>query len=115
MDPEKIKVIRGWPPPNTVHEIQQFTGLCGFYQQFVEGFQAVAAPLTAMFKADFEWEWTAVHKPSFDKRKQAMINGTHISTIDPQQPNHLYTDASKDCMGATLAQRSAHEKYKGHL
>ena len=115
MDPEKIKVIRGWPPPTTVHEVRQFIGLCGFYQQFVEGFQAVAAPLTAMFKADFEWEWTAVHQASFDKLKQAMINATYLSAIDPRQPYHLYTDASKDCMGATLAQRCAHGKYKGHL
>ena len=56
MDPEKIKVIRGWPPPTTVHEVRQYILLCGFYQQFFEGFQAVAAPLTAMFKADFQWE-----------------------------------------------------------
>ena len=115
MDPEKIKVIRGWPPPTTVHEVRQFIGLCRFYQQFVEGFQAVAAPLTAMFKADFEWEWTAVHQASFDKLKQAMISATHLSSIDPRQPYHLYTDASKDCVGATLAQRCAHGKYKGHL
>ena len=70
MDPEKIKVIRGWPPPTTVHEVRQFIGFCGFYQQFVEGFQAVAAHLTATFKADFEWEWTAAHQASFDKLKQ---------------------------------------------
>ena len=115
MDPEKIKVIRGWPPPTTVHEVRQFIGLCGFYQQFVEGFQAVAAPLTAMFKAEFEWEWTAVHQAFFDKLKQAMINATHLSAIDPRQPYHLYTDASKDCVAATPAQRCAHGKYKGHL
>ena len=115
MDPEKIKVIRGWPPPTTVHEVRQFIGLCGCYQQFAEGFQAVAAPLTAMFKADFESEWTAIHQASFDQLKQAMINATHLSAIDPPQPYHLYTDASKDCVGATLAQRCAHGKYKGHL
>ena len=115
MDGEKIKVIRGWPPPTTVHEVRQFIGLCGFYQQFVEGFQAVPAPLTAMFKADFEWEWTAVHQASCNKLKQAMINATHLSAIDPRQPYHLYTDASKDCVGATLAQQLAHGKYKGHL
>ena len=68
-----------------------------------------------MFKADFEWEWTAIHQASFDKLKQAMINATHVSAIDPRQPDHLYTDASKDCVGATLAQRCAHGKYKGHL
>ena len=84
-------------------------------ETFVEGFQAVAAPLTAMFKADFEWEWTAVHQAFFDKLKQVMINATHLSAIDPRQPYHLYTDASKDCVGATLAQRCAHGKYKGHL
>ena len=115
MEPEKIKVIQGWPPPTTVPEVRQFIGLCGFFQQFVEGFQAVAAPLPAMFKADLEWEWTAVHQAPFDKLKQAMINATHLSAIDPRELYHLYTDASKDCVGATLAQRCAHGKYKGHL
>ena len=68
-----------------------------------------------MFKADFEWEWTAVHQASFDKLKQAMINETHLSAINPQQPYNVYTDASKDCVGAALAQRCVHGRYKGHL
>ena len=112
MDPEKIKVIRGWSLPTTVHEVRQISKLCGFYQQLIE---AVAAPLTAMFKADFEREWTAVHQASFEKLKQSMINATHLSATDPRQPYRLYTDASKDCVGATLAQGCAHGKYKGHL
>ena len=115
MDPQKIKVIPGWPLPTTVHEVRQFIVLCGFYPQFVEGFQAVAAPLTVMFKADFEWECIAVHQASLDKLKQATINATHLSAIDHQQPYQLYTDASKDCLGATLAQRCAHGKHKGHI
>ena len=113
--PRKDQVHSRLASATTVHEVRQFIGLCGFYQQFVEGFQAVAAPLTAMFKADFKWEWTAVHQASFDKLKQAMMNATHLSAIDPRQPYHLYTDASKDCVGATLAQRCAHGKYNGHL
>ena len=108
MDSEKIKVIRGCPLPTNDHEVGQFTGLCGFYQQFVEGFQAVAAPLTAMFKAYFKWEWTAVHQAAFDKVKQAMINVTHLRAIDPLQLYHFHMDASKDCVGATLARPCAH-------
>ena len=115
MDPPKIKVIRICPALTTVHEVRQFIGLCGSYQQFVEGYQAVAAPLTAMFKADFEWEWMAVHQAAFNKLQQAMINGTHPSAINPPQPYHLYTDALRDCVGATPAQGCAHGKYKGHL
>ena len=110
MDPKKTKVIRGWPLPTTVHEVRQFIGLCGFHQQFVEGLQAVGAPLTAMFKSDFELEWKVVHQACFDKLKQAMINATQLSAIDPGQPYHLYTDVSKDCVGATLAQGCTHGK-----
>ena len=104
MDSEKIKVIQGWPAPASVNEVQQVIALCGFYQQFVQPLQAVAAPLTATSKADFQWQWTAVHQSAFDKLKQAMTNATPLRAIYPQQPYHLYTDASKDCVGATLAQ-----------
>ena len=56
-----------------------------------------------------------MHQAAFDKVKQAIIKATHLSAIDPRQLYHLYTDASKDCVGATLAQRCAHGKYKGDL
>ena len=81
----------------------------------MERLQAVAAPLTAMFTADFKWEWAAVHQAALDKLKQAMMNATDLSAIDPQQPYYLYTDASKNCVRATLAQRCSDGKYKGHL
>ena len=68
MDPEKINVIRGWPAPTAVHEVRQFVVVCGFYEHFFEGFQAVAAPVTAMFKADFQWVWTALHQAAFDEQ-----------------------------------------------
>ena len=116
MDAEKIKVIGGRPPPTTVHEVRQFIGLCGFYQQFAEGFQAVAAPLTAMQISSGSGQlYIKLPPTSKQASKQAMINGTHLSAINRRQPYHLYTDASKVCVGATLAQRCAHGKYKGHL
>ena len=114
MDPVKTKVIGGWPAPTPVREVRQSIGSCGFYQQFVQGIRALAASLTAMFKSDLEWQLTAVHEAAFDKLKPALISVTHLSAIDPQQPYHLYTDASKDCLGATLVQGRAHGKYKGH-
>ena len=56
-----------------------------------------------------------MHQAAWDKLKQAMISATNLSAIDPRQPYQLYADASKDCVGATLAQRCAHAKYKAHL
>ena len=91
-----------------------FIGLCGLYQQFVEGFQALAAPLTAMFNADCQREWTAVHQAAFDKLKQAIISATHLMLLTPGSGT-ICTDALKDCVWATLVERCAHGKYKGHL
>ena len=102
-DPEKIKVILRSPAPPIVHEVQPSFGLCGFSHQLLEGFQAVAAPRTAMFKADFKWEGTTVQKAALEKLKQAMRSATHLIATVPKQLYHLYTDASKDCFGATLA------------
>ena len=40
-----------------------------------------------------------MHQEAFDKLKQAMITAEPLSAIDPQQLYHLYTDASKYCVG----------------
>ena len=53
--------------------------------------------------------------PAFDKLKEAMISATHESAVDSCQPYHLYTDASKVCVGATLAERCDHRRCKEYL
>jgi hypothetical protein len=38
MDPEKLKVIKEWRTPESVSDIQQFVGFCGFYRSFIKDF-----------------------------------------------------------------------------
>ena len=35
MDPRKVKVIREWPEPHKVKDIQSFLGFANFYQRFI--------------------------------------------------------------------------------
>ena len=112
--PGKSRSSEGGLPQQLSMKFDKFSA-CGFYKQFAEEFQAVAAALTAMLKADVKWERTAVHQAAFAKMKQAGISATHLSPNDPRQPYHPYTNISKDCVDATLALRCAHEKYTGHL
>jgi hypothetical protein len=37
VDPIKIQVIRDWPAPTTLNELQSFLGLANFYRRFVLG------------------------------------------------------------------------------
>ena len=46
VDPSKIEAVTKWPRPTMVTEVQSFLGLAGYYRRFVEGFSAIAMPLT---------------------------------------------------------------------
>ena len=50
MKDERIEVVRNWPEPKSVRDIQVFIGFANFYRRFIRGFSKIAAPLTSMLK-----------------------------------------------------------------
>ena len=50
MEAEQIEVVRKWPEPKSVQDIQVFLSFANFYWQFIQGFNRIAAPLTSMLK-----------------------------------------------------------------
>jgi hypothetical protein len=50
VDRAMIQVIRDWPAPTTVTELQSFLGLANFYQWFVLGFSHIAWALNQVSK-----------------------------------------------------------------
>ena len=50
MEAERIEVVKDWPKPKSVRDIQVFLGFANFYQRFIQGFSRIAAPLTSMLK-----------------------------------------------------------------
>ena len=50
MEAERIEVIKDWPEPKSVRDIQVFLGFANFYRRFIQGFNRIAAPLTSMLK-----------------------------------------------------------------
>ena len=50
MEAKRIKVVKEWPEPKSVQDIQVFLGFANFYWQFIQGFSKIAAPLTLMLK-----------------------------------------------------------------
>ena len=54
MEAEKIEVVRKWPEPKSVRDIQVFLGFANFYWRFIQGFSRIAALLTSMLKTTNE-------------------------------------------------------------
>ena len=50
MDNKQIKVVKQWPEPKSVKDIQVLLGFVNFYRQFNQSFRRIAAPLTSMLK-----------------------------------------------------------------
>ena len=50
MEAERIEVVKDWPEPKSVRDIQVFLGFANFYRRFIQGFNRIAAPLTSMLK-----------------------------------------------------------------
>ena len=50
MEEERIKVVKTWPKPQSVRDIQVFIGFANFYRRFIKGFSKIVASLTSMLK-----------------------------------------------------------------
>ena len=54
MEAERIEVVKDWPEPKSVRDIQVFLGFANFYRQFIQSFSKIAAPLTSILKTTSE-------------------------------------------------------------
>jgi hypothetical protein len=46
VDPTKVQEVMDWKPPTSVHQIQSFLGLAGYYRRFIPDFSKIAKPMT---------------------------------------------------------------------
>ncbi|KAE8228281.1 hypothetical protein CF326_g6792 [Tilletia indica] len=124
---DRAKAVETLARPTTLQELYHTLGLFGYYRAFIPRFAAVAAPLTGLLKgwryesADGQSRlintegktvtaskvaisWGAVQQESFDALKHAISHPPVLAHPDPTRPYILYTDASKDALGAILHQ-----------
>ena len=51
MKAKKIEVVKNWPKPKLVYNIQVFLSFANFYQRFIQSFNRIAALLILMLKS----------------------------------------------------------------
>jgi len=57
MDPEKVRVIVEWKAPESVHEMRQYLGMCGYYRRYIKDFSKHAAPLFELLRKGEHYLW----------------------------------------------------------
>jgi hypothetical protein len=104
MDPSKVDVVRDWPTPNSVLDIQTFLGFANFYRRFIKNFSLLTKPITSLLKKDCSFNWGRAQEEAFSKLKEAFTSSPILHTFDSQLDTVLETDASDYALGAILSQ-----------
>ena len=134
MDPERVRVIRDWPTPQSFHEVQIFLGFANFYRRFIWGYSQIARPLNDLLRGGYvepnknskkgkkkvvrgKWRWTTAAAEAFDALRDSFSSAPVLRHFDPTKPIMVITDASDAAYagillqpdsGADLAQRHWH-------
>jgi hypothetical protein len=84
VDPTKIQVIRDWPAPTTLTELQRFLGLANFYRRFVLGFSHIAWALSQVTKGGgrAKFMWGKEQQRAFDDLKHFFFSAPVLSFPD---------------------------------
>ena len=94
MDDTKIQVIRDWPTPRKVRDIQSFLGFSNFYRRFIASYSNITVPLTRLTRKDAPWVWSPECELAFQLLKDAFTSAPILHHFDPSLPPIVETDAS---------------------
>ncbi|KAL4285334.1 hypothetical protein GQ457_16G020240 [Hibiscus cannabinus] len=104
VDPNKVQTTMCWRSPRNVSEVRSFLGLAGYHRRFMNGFSAIALPLTKLLRKDQPFEWSEDRQRSFDQLKQALTHAPILVQPESGKEFIVYSDASNSGLGCVLMQ-----------
>ena len=110
--PDKVKAIRTLAEPKNVREIRGFIGMCSYYRRYIPNFSKIAEPLIELTKKYARFKWTPNCQSAFDYLKDSLTVVPLLAYPDINKPYVLYTDASNNCIGACLTQKTDEDEEK---
>src|SRR5262245_55394738 len=102
MDESKVEVIKNWPTPRKVKDIQSFLGFANFYRRFIHKYSDIVIPLTRLTRKDIPWDFNEECRIAFENLKKAFISAPVLTHWYPDAEMILETDASDYAIAAIL-------------
>jgi hypothetical protein len=111
VDPAKIEVIIRLPPPKTQKEVRRFLGHARYYQQFIENFTKIVAPMFGLLIKDVDFVWTEQCQTAFETLKAKLSVAPVLRGPNWTLPFHISTDASDTAIGGVLGKKEDQQSY----
>ena len=94
MAQNKVDIIRDWPEPRKVKDIQSFLGFANFYRHFIYNYLDIAVPLTRLMRKAVPWNFSMDCRRSFNLLKEAFTSAPILTHYQPNMLIIVKTDAS---------------------
>jgi len=108
-DPEKIEKMINMEPPKNLKELRSRLGLFSFYHQYIKGFSSITTPMYELTQIEngkyVPFVWNEKRQKAFNEIKRKMMMAPIIVHPDFEKLFILYTDASREGIGAVLYQK----------
>ncbi|KAJ9512230.1 hypothetical protein QJQ45_012792 [Haematococcus lacustris] len=106
---DPAKVVKEWPMPRNLKDLQAFLGLANYFRRFIPNFSSLAAPLTNLTSkhvaAAYDWEhFGGSELEAFVGLKEALCSAPVLALPDFSKPFVVCTDASLVGTGGVLMQ-----------
>jgi len=103
-DSAKVEALQRLPTPTTVREVRSFLGMTGYFRRFCPWYSKTALPLTNLTRKNVKFAWTQDCELAFRTLIDQLSNPPVLAHPQVNKPYIVYTDASKNCVGAMLTQ-----------
>ena len=103
LDLSKIQMIKDWPEPKKVKDIQSFLGFANFYQRFISDYSDIVVLLTWLTCKGTQWNLGNDAHKSFEALKSVFTSAPVLTHWVPDRPIIVETDASDYALGAILS------------
>ena len=112
-----LKAKAEMAPLKMYTKIRWFTGMTGFFRQFIKGYSKIAKPLNNLLEGEAsklkseELELMPEALKAFEELKMKCMTAPVLVFADFKKPFHLETDALKEGLGAVLLQELGDRQY----
>lgn len=106
--PEKVEVIRDFPQPETIKNLQAFLGMINYFRRWIPDAAGTQQPLTDLLKGtsktDSNINWNENAQTAFEKCKTDLVNAAILTFPEQGKKLSIAVDASDVAVGGVLQQ-----------
>jgi hypothetical protein len=101
---DKSEAMRVRPRLSTRIQVRSWLGACGWFQEFIPDYSAIAAPLTALTRKGSPWIWGSEQEEAVTLLIHHITSAPTLKFFDAGKKTYVFTDSSNFAIGGWIGQ-----------